>query len=402
MPLLALVTFILFLSTQIGIPSLPRLSAELGANPQEMAAILASALMTVVALQFFSGALADRFGRRAVLVVGAVLGGLTSLACVFAPNWQALLALRILGGIADAIAMPALLGLTAEMAEGKQGTFFGILRSSQGLSFIVAPTLGGWLTLYSLRAPFITDGLLSLAAAVVIFVFVRDRRKGEAFATALSNGKLFSNEQGIGHNQHTVANASPLPIARLVAQPRVWAFALFSAVDNFAFPILAAFLPIKVIALGYVEWQLAAMLAIEAIGFTAATFFVGRFSDRIGRRPFVIAAQPLIVIACVGLFLAHDWFALTAWYTLFGLASGTTLLLGLVMMADITPNARAATKLGAFDAAIDLVIFIAPLIAIAASGVIGTEWVLVLAGLPALVAFPIALVTRETRNCVQR
>ena len=81
--LLALVTFILFLSTQIGVPSLPRLSAEMGANPQEMAAVLSSALMTLVALQFFSGVLADRFGRRAVLVVGAALGGLTSLLCVF-------------------------------------------------------------------------------------------------------------------------------------------------------------------------------------------------------------------------------------------------------------------------------------------------------------------------------
>jgi len=104
------------------------------------------------------------------------------------------------------------------------------------------------------------------------------------------------------------------------------------------------------------------------------------------------------VIACVGLFFARDLPTLTAWYTLFGLASGTTLLLGLVMMADITPNARAATTLGSFDAVIDLVIFIAPLIAITASGAIGTEWVLVLAALPSLVAFPIALATRETRG----
>ncbi|MEW5720149.1 MAG: MFS transporter, partial [Chloroflexota bacterium] len=165
MQLLAIVTFILFLSTQIGVPSLPRLSAELGANPQEMAAVLSSALMTLVALQFFSGALADRYGRRAVLVVGAALGGVTSLLCAFVTQWQWLLALRILGGAADAIAMPALLGLTAEISEGRQGAFFGVLRSSQGLSFIVAPSIGGWLALYSLRAPFIVDGLFSCAAA---------------------------------------------------------------------------------------------------------------------------------------------------------------------------------------------------------------------------------------------
>ena len=144
-PLLALVTFILFLSTQIGVPSPPRLSAELGANPQEMAAILSSALMTLVALQSFSGVLADRYGRRAVLVVGAALGGLTSFLCAFVARWQWLLVLRVLGGAADAIAMPALLGLTAEISEGRQGTFFGALRSSQGLSLMIAPSIGGWL-----------------------------------------------------------------------------------------------------------------------------------------------------------------------------------------------------------------------------------------------------------------
>ncbi len=123
--LLAILTFVLFLSTQIGAPTLPRLSAELGAGEQETALILSAALMTLVALQFISGSLADRFGRRAVLIGGAALGGATSLLCALAPQWQSLLALRVLGGAADAIAMPALLGLTAEMAEGRQGTFLG-------------------------------------------------------------------------------------------------------------------------------------------------------------------------------------------------------------------------------------------------------------------------------------
>jgi MFS family permease len=383
MQLLALVTFILFLSTQIAVPALPRLSAELGANPQEMAAVLSSALMTLVALQFFSGALADRYGRRAVLVVGAALGGLTSLLCAFAMHWEWLLALRVLGGAADAIAMPALLGLTAEISEGRQGAFFGVLRSSQGLSFIVAPSIGGWLSLYSLRAPFIVDGLLSCAACAAILVFVRDRRGGVSPPSAGSS----------------TGGVTPLPqLARVFSQRRVWAFALFAAVNNFAFPILAAFLPIKPVSLGYATWHIAAMLALEAIGFTVASFVVGRFSDRIGRRPFVIVAQPPIVLACVRLFLARDLGTMIAWYTLFGLASGTTFLLGLVMMADITPSDHAATTLGAFDAATDLAIFVAPLIGITTSVFIGLERVLVLAGLPALVAFPIALATRETRT----
>jgi len=285
--------------------------------------------------------------------------------------------------IRDALGVAARAARTAEISEGRQGAFFGVLRSSQGLSFIVAPSIGGWLSLYSLRAPFIVDGLLSCAACAAILVFVRDRRGGVSPPSAGSS----------------TGGVTPLPrLARVFSQRRVWAFALFAAVNNFAFPILAAFLPIKSVSLGYATWHIAAMLALEAIGFTVASFVVGRFSDRIGRRPFVIVAQPPIVLACVRLFLARDLGTMIAWYTLFRLASGTTFLLGLVMMADITPSDHAATTLGAFDAATDLAIFVAPLIGITTSGFIGLERVLVLAGLPALVAFPIALATQETRT----
>ena len=76
--LLALTTFVLFLSTLVGTPVLPDLAAELGANAGGAAATLSAALSTVVALQFFTGGLADRYGRRWVLGGTALAGGLTS------------------------------------------------------------------------------------------------------------------------------------------------------------------------------------------------------------------------------------------------------------------------------------------------------------------------------------
>jgi MFS family permease len=63
---LALTTFVLFLSTLVGTPVIPDLAAELDADAGATAAILSSALMTLVLLQFFTGGLADRYGRRLV------------------------------------------------------------------------------------------------------------------------------------------------------------------------------------------------------------------------------------------------------------------------------------------------------------------------------------------------
>lgn len=369
---IALTSFILFLSTQVGVPVLPHLSAKLGADQAAMAATLSAALMTLVLFQFCSGALADRYGRRAVLVGGAALGGLSSLCCAVVGSWQGLLVLRILGGVADAIALPALLGLTAEISAGRHGTFFGVLRSSQGLSFILAPAIGGWLSLYGLRVPFIIDAALSFLACFVLWASVRAGPVADATGQWQQLRELFR-------------------------QRRVYAFALFGAVDNFAFPILAAFLPTKAQSLGFAPWQISLILVGEATAFTAGSLLVGRLSDRWGRRPFVILAQLLVMLSCAGLVLSNDLAAMTGWYSLFGLGASATFLLSSVMMADITPPESAATALGAFDAAIDLVIFAGPATALALYRILGRiEPLFIVAALPALAALPVAWRTRET------
>jgi MFS family permease len=374
--LLALSTFVLFMSTAVGTPVLPELAAELGAASGATAVILSSALSTVVLLQFFTGGLADRYGRRLILGGAALAGGLTSLGCALAGDWRWLLAMRVLGGVADAVSMPALLGVTAEISEGRQGTFFGVLRSAQGLSLILGPALGGLFSLLSLRAPFVVDAALSLAACVLLAVMVpAGSSKREHHWTQLKRLKsLFSDR-------------------------RFHAYALFTGVDSVAYPVLAAFVPIKARSLGAQPGQISLLLTLSAVCFSIACWGVGRASDRWGRRPFVLAAQPGVLLACVGLALAQSWPWLAVWYALFALAGGTTFLLGLVMAADVIPAQDASGTLGAFDAAVDLLMVVSPAIAVAVHARLEQVSTLILgAGLLSLIAFPVALRVKETRG----
>jgi len=380
--LLALTTFVLFLSTLVGTPAIPELAARLGADAGATAGTLSSALMTVVLLQFFTGGLADRYGRRLILGGAALAGGVTSLGCALAGDWRWLLAMRVLGGVADAVSMPALLGLTAEISAGRQGTFFGALRSAQGLSFILGPAIGGALSFVSLRAPFLVDAVLSLAACALLVRFVPARtvRPGEG---------------------HTWAQLWRL--RALFTERRFYAFALFCGVNNVAFPVLSAFVPVKARSLGAGPGQISLILVVEAGCFSLACWLVGWASDRWGRRAFAIAAQPGVLFSCVGLSLAQSWPWLAAWYALYGLAGGATFLLGLLMAADATPKADAAGMLGAFDAAVDLLLFVAPALALAVHRQIGRiDPLLLAAGLPALLALPVALVVEETKRGPER
>ena len=95
----------------------------------------------------------------------------------------------------------------------------------------------------------------------------------------------------------------------------------------------------------------------------------------------------------------QSWPWLAAWYGLYGLAGGTTFLLGLLMAADVTPAADAAGTLGAFDTLVDLLIFVAPALALAVHRQLGrTDPLLLAVGLPALLALPAALAVRETKK----
>jgi MFS family permease len=376
--LLVLTTFVLFLSTLVGTPAIPELAADLGADGSATAAILSSALMTVVVLQFFAGGLADRYGRRLVLGSAAFAGGLTSLGCALAGDWRWLLGMRILGGVADAVTMPALLGLTAEVSEGKRGVFFGALRSAQGLSFIFGPAIGGALSLVALRAPFLVDAILSLVACVLLMRLV----PAEASHT------------GDGHDWRQLSYLSDLFTDR-----RFYAFALFCGVNNVAFPVLSAFLPVKARELGADPRQISLMLSLEAAAFSLTCWGVGWASDRWGRRPFVILAQPGVMLSCVVLALARGLPGLIAGYVLYGLAGGATFLLGLLMAADVTSPADAAGTLGAFDAAVDLLLFISPALALVLFRQVGRLDPLILgAGLPTLLALPVALLVKETKQ----
>jgi MFS family permease len=382
--LLALTTFVLFLSTLVGTPVLPELAAELGAGAGATAATLSAALSTVVALQFFTGGLADLYGRRLVLGGAALAGGLTSAGCALAGDWRWLLAMRILGGVADAVSMPALLGLTAEISEGRKGTFFGAVRSAQGLSFVLGPAIGGLLSMIALRAPFLADAALSLVACLLLIALM------PAGVSARADGT----QPAKGHHWAQLKR-----LRSLFADRRFYAYALFVGVNNVAYPVLAAFVPVKARALGAEPGEISVILTLEAVCFSLACWWVGRASDRWGRRPFVIAAQPGVLLACLGLALARSWPWLAGWYALYGLAGGATFLLGLVMAADVTPEADAASLLGAFDASVDLLMLVAPMVALVAHRQLGRVTPLFLsAGLPSLLALPTALIVKETRG----
>jgi len=337
-----IMAFILLLSTLIGVPVLPQLSKELGAGATEIPIVVSAALATVVMFQLFTGILADRYSKRSLILIGALIGSISSLLCAVATHWVQLVVLRVIGGIADAIAMPALLAITASIGTEQPGKFFGILRSSQGLSFVVGPALGSVFSIVSLRMPFVMDGLLSLLAFLVAIALLKD------------TGKVKS--------EHDLSVF--LGLRQTFSDRRVYLYLLMGVSGLFGFGILYSFVPTKSQLIGLGAWQIGLILSGGALVFSFVSYVVGILSDRFGHRMFVILSQAIIIISGVGLIFSNGFATLSVFYWLFCIGETITYLLCFVYATDIFDQKYVGTSMGAFDSVMDLSLFIGPLISI--------------------------------------
>src|SRR6516225_5217634 len=77
----------------------PSLLKEWGIAKPALAPVLSAALFGLAAGALAAGPLADRFGRRRVLITSVLLFGLASLACATASNLNELTMLRFVTGI---------------------------------------------------------------------------------------------------------------------------------------------------------------------------------------------------------------------------------------------------------------------------------------------------------------
>lgn len=157
----------------IVLPVLPALIMRLGRIDLDAATRMAGYLLAVFAVtQFFAGPvlgnLADRFGRRPVLIAAMAAFGLDYLLMAAAPTLAWLFLGRAVAGVAGAIYAPAT-AVLADVTPGEQRSkVFGYMGAAFGLGFIIGPAIGGLLSDFGPRAPFIAAAVIAGANALVM------------------------------------------------------------------------------------------------------------------------------------------------------------------------------------------------------------------------------------------
>jgi DHA1 family tetracycline resistance protein-like MFS transporter len=152
----------------IMIPILPNLIKEFTGG-DTAAASEWNVLFAVVwgVMQFFSGPMlglvADRYGRRPVLLVSLFGLGVDFLFMAFAPTLWWLFVGRVLNGLTAASFSTANAYLADVTPPDQRAKAFGMMGSAFSFGFIIGPVIGGLLGEHDLRLPFLAAAALTLA-----------------------------------------------------------------------------------------------------------------------------------------------------------------------------------------------------------------------------------------------
>ncbi|WP_314037656.1 MFS transporter [Dietzia sp. CH92] len=212
--------------------SLPDIAVAIGATQAELTWIVDSYTLALAALVLTAGALGDRFGRRATLIVGLALFTVSSALPLWldSPLW--LIILRAVAGVGAAFVMPSTLSLlTASFPPERRGTAVGTWAGFAGIGGIVG-LIGSGLMLQvwswkSIFAVYSVLGLVVLVAAFTIGESVASRRgrpdvAGAVFSALAVGGVVF----GLIEGAHTSFGAAPVVVALVTSAVSLIAFIL--------------------------------------------------------------------------------------------------------------------------------------------------------------------------------
>lgn len=158
-PLIILASGIIFFDTVgygVVVPLLPMYTEKLGMNEFSAGILFASYALALLLFSIPLGLLADRTGRKPMVIFGMFGTVIATIIYAHSMNYPTLMTARVLDGITNAATWTAALSLVGDRFEEKEmGRMMGYIMAAMGAGGIAGPVLGGVLSdLAGYRSPF--------------------------------------------------------------------------------------------------------------------------------------------------------------------------------------------------------------------------------------------------------
>ena len=328
--------FAIFSSTMSKSPTLPLFAQNLGASETELGFIAAASTYVGIILSIPAGCLSDHLGRRAVLLMAAVV--FASAPVLYLPITEAyhLAAVRVYHGAATAIFGPVALAYVADLAPVRRGERMGLFSSATLVGRSLAPFASGFLLGWGFDAVYAVCGVAGVVAL--------------GLALALPRPASAEKKQTLRKAWRTAKEA----LGACARNRVILITSVAEAVQYLAFGAFETFLPLYAQDLGLREWQIGVVLGAQVVIIALTKPIMGRVSDQVGRRPVIAAGLLLGGVALALLPFSGGMASLLVLSALFGLSMSIVTASTSALVADASKAAHYGSSLGVLSTIMDV------------------------------------------------
>ena len=277
-----------------------------------------------------AGYLADRIGRRNVLLIGWVVAIPVPIALMLAPNWSWVIAANVLLGINQGLAWSSTVVMKIDLAGPRQrGLAMGLNEFAGYFAVALSAAATGWLaSRYGLRPEplFLGLAIVGLGLGLSAF-FVKETAAHMALENRDKAGKSFGEVAALASYKHRgLAAASRTGLVNNANDALAWGL-----------------LPVVMLAQGLTTVQIGTVAAVYPAVWGIGQLATGALSDRIGRRIPIVAGMWAQALALLLFWKATGFSHMIGASALLGLGTALTYPALLAMIGDLAaPSWRAA------------------------------------------------------------
>jgi DHA1 family bicyclomycin/chloramphenicol resistance-like MFS transporter len=296
---LAALTAITPLATDMYLPAFPRMATDLGTTASAIQLTLTAFMIGLALGQLVIGPLSDQRGRRGLLLAGTAVCAVAGLVCALAPSIGVLVVARFVQGFGGAAGVVLARAVIADRASGVAAArLFAVMMMIQGVAPVLAPLVGGGLvTAVGWRGVF---GILAaLSALMIVGVLLRvpetlpaERRTRGLAAFGRDARAVLTNRRYLGYTATLVLGFAAM-------------FAYISA---------SPFVLQNILGLS-VGWYSVAFAA-NALGLAGVSALAGHLVQRVAPRRLLAIGVTAVLVLCALLLVDVAVLDLPLWPTL--------------------------------------------------------------------------------------
>jgi MFS family permease len=329
-------------------PVLPLFALYLGAGPEAIGFAVGISTVTGIFFKLPAGALSDIIGRKRTMLIGLLFFAVMPFTYLFIHDYNLLVLIRFIHGLATAIYGPVSMAVVADVAGAKKGEMLSWFSSVTIIGNLLGAPVGGFIlhsaagasgpSIADFHRAYLVSGFAGMMSLILALRLLKEK-------------EAIEKSRGLKESLKKFASG----IKEVISDKRIVITSNMEGLQNMTVGALEAFLPIYAVTVaGLNEFQAGLLWGIQVLSTILSKPIMGKTSDRYGRKPLIVLGMILCAVSFGLIPLLKDFYLLMLAAIFFGFGEAFVTSSSAALVADICKEKHFGTAMGTFGTIFDI------------------------------------------------